>query len=94
MKISDEIQELITASTELLGYASNRWKPIETAPKDGTYVLVYGTGLFGDKIPIVANFAQDCYFGRGGWASNACIDDYYTMEHATHWMPLPNPPVD
>jgi hypothetical protein len=50
------------------------WQPIETAPRDGTRVLVWGPH---DPEP-------DIWFWdkHTGWAG------------ATHWMPLPAPPMD
>ena len=56
------------------------WQPIETAPKDGTWILCFG------KLWTLPNLAQ--------WSrSRNCWQD---MDHAlwqvTHWMPLPDPP--
>ena len=57
------------------------WQPIETAPKDGTRVL-----LWIEPVKIAMPFAwQD-----GRWMG----DDYpLNMAWPTHWMPLPEPPV-
>ena len=62
------------------------WQPIETAPKDGTRILVKG------DCTIVAGwqfiYSADCY----GWA---IVNDAWMPERiATHWMPLPTPPSE
>jgi hypothetical protein len=52
------------------------WQPIETAPKDGTSVLLFDRDY---------GIATAAYFN--GWQ-----DSYSNFEDATHWMPLPEPP--
>ncbi len=54
-----------------------QWQPIETAPRDGTPLLVWD----GD-VPIIA------YWHRAAWRYSP---KGYTC-HPTHWMPLPPPP--
>lgn len=67
------------------------WQPIETAPKDGTHVLIYVPGsrrLVCEAwwaMPYEAAPAAQC------WWQTA---DYRVLpEHAAHWMPLPEPPA-
>lgn len=71
------------------------WMPIETAPKDGTLVFVYGYDeysydlRFDDGVeiarhPFPATFQNDIW-----WLSGEII---HTVEEPTHWMPLPAPP--
>lgn len=76
---------------------TNEWQPIETAPKDGTDILVieplnncYGkiTNAFWEK-------EQNKIFDghkitiEGYWAESC--DNQLVLE-PTHWMPLPKPP--
>lgn len=61
------------------------WKPIETAPTDGTEVWVYVQGIgYGTGLK---SFQCVCaYHPDAGW----CADDIRTV---THWRPLPPPPT-
>ena len=63
--------------------AKTEWQPIETAPMDGTRVLV------------TAGFMVfDAYFRRGDWWLYECGDDWYSVTiNPTNWMPLPEPPT-
>jgi hypothetical protein len=72
----------------------NAWQPIETAPKDGTLVLLFGG--WSEHCD-----AGDIYVGR--WCSmygeltppSWCLAHYDMMGDnlkATHWMPLPERP--
>ena len=54
------------------------WQPIETAPKDGTPVLLYGAELVH---PVVRPWTAR----QGTWNG-------VRPEHVTHWMPVPEPP--
>jgi hypothetical protein len=73
------------------GDEMSEWQPIETAPGDGTRLLVYFTGAG----PIVAFRTPDDgdlwirYIGYGKsrlWPS-------IHADYATHWQPLPEPPL-
>ena len=62
------------------------WQPIETAPKDGTLVLLSGFGL-----PVWQGYwvGQVGRHAINGWTRFNSVD----MEwKPTHWMPLPEPP--
>jgi len=62
------------------------WQPIETAPRDGTKVLLLSQiGIF------VGSY--DTYDVWGRWALELSISgDGVDQECITHWMPLPKPP--
>lgn len=57
----------------------NNWQPIETAPKDGTWVLAAHASS-GDMFIV-------CWRGIG-W-----INDDMGECWPTHWQPLPEPPA-
>jgi hypothetical protein len=56
------------------------WQPIETAPKDGTTVLVY------DAARCRLTWTTEFEDGEWGWPGP------YFQAEPTHWMPLPSPP--
>lgn len=64
------------------------WEPIETAPKDGTSILVYEETEWPEIF--VAYHKNDSW----GWTKegNFGEDGDYFNHSPSHWMPLPNPP--
>jgi hypothetical protein len=75
------------------------WQPIETAPKDGTWILVCGGRTNDDHKDRSHAVAQWTHYlnGRtreeGNWQF-AWYDGGYYGEYCdpTHWMELPEPP--
>lgn len=77
------------------------WKPIETAPKDGTWVLICGGSIpyrwDGDDEPPAVAAQWTTMLGtrecEGNWQF-AWYDGGYYGEYVgpTHWMPLMAPP--
>jgi hypothetical protein len=73
---------------------SNNWQPIETAPKDGTIILVCEDFL------CYSVSWQKWYTPYNDWYYDWCIpnfliDNIYSdgiILHPTHWMPLPELP--
>jgi len=72
------------------------WQPIETAPKDGTQILI-ASGRWINK----ASWDDNAQFGNNegikpGWVIHDCEDYFYSVatDSATHWMPLPHPPSE
>jgi hypothetical protein len=62
------------------------WQPIESAPRDGTRILVWGK--------IFPEHAVACWRPKGvlmeGWESHPYSE--CDIVSPTHWMPLPDPP--
>lgn len=81
------------APTPLPAGMVDGWRPIETAPRDGTQVdLWQPIGDSGDRI-------ADCRWMNGCWREWG-IGDFDTMDwrrldgrEPTHWRPLPAPPA-
>lgn len=76
----------------------SEWRPIETAPKDGTCFLAWGDWAGEINGPDFTNTI--CVIRWDGGRSDypgypwqvAHSDAYGEWMHATHWMPLPEPP--
>ena len=71
----------------------SEWQPIETAPKDGTYIVVsdgvrVSLGLWVSDVDQGADYEGQ--IGMAGWWS---VDLGAKLDRPTHWMPLPDPPA-
>lgn len=80
--------------------AAQTWQPIETAPKDGTWVLLCGGSCEGDESDterIVTGQYTNYLNGRTTewhWQFAWYDGGYYGVyESPTHWMPLPAAPT-
>jgi hypothetical protein len=63
----------------------NNWQPMDTAPKDGTQILIY-TGDAIEPTIFLAGYDADTTYR--GWYD----DGGSHISMITHWMPLPAPP--
>lgn len=64
-----------------------KWQPIETAPRDGTSILVFTElGVFEATFVSYWEFAVANYHG--------CLCCSGRGDNPTHWMPLPEPPKE
>ena len=71
-----------------------KWQPIETAPKDGTYILLAGpSGYYTTPLRVSVCRYAPVFRPRQPWVDHA--DDSFTDggDAPTHWMPLSEPPV-
>ncbi len=72
--------------------AAQAWQPIETAPRDGTEVIMFGHGCLGAGFyEAGGNYRR----GDDGWWWEMDRGDLLTAKNAdpTHWRPLPDPPA-
>ena len=81
-----------------------QWQPIETAPKDGTRVLLWrgnapSCGIWAEMV--VAEYHHfkwrwpdkaDNPSTHGDWSDDEIMDGFEALECFSHWMPLPKPP--
>jgi hypothetical protein len=69
-----------------------KWRAIETAPKDGTAVLLYSPDSTEPQI-FIGHFIE--FEGEAGRWQDYWREDGCWPIHAepTHWMPLPKPPT-
>jgi hypothetical protein len=58
------------------------WQAIETAPRDGTEILLFARGQ-----------RNDDYRGVGQWSEQRKDWFWSFAIRPTHWMPLPEPPA-
>ena len=68
--------------------AEMQWKPIETAPKDGTWIMVSA----GEWEPEAACWSESVWL-TGWYCGGGRSDSYGPSFDPTHWMPLPPPPA-
>ena len=70
------------------------WQPIETAPKDGTRILAYSRMarvLYAHRERTYPDIAVVAF--TDDWWSNTAFE-HHRFPHPTHWMPLPEKPID
>ncbi len=65
------------------------WQPIETAPRDGCFVLVYVAEPFSDSTQQICVSVWDS--DLDGWMTDLPAGGWDFVD-PTHWMPLPEPP--
>jgi hypothetical protein len=78
----------------------NGWQPIETAPKDGRFVLLHvPQGLESGVVTVGAYWkadgrADNGRFLKGNWDGwlGMDVDVRSSWCEPTHWQPLPTPP--
>jgi hypothetical protein len=85
--VEDELAAL-THPSSVSEEAVEQWQSIETAPKDGAYILVYQTGVL-EPSQVVCCYEDDWW---------QCCDGKNTElplrgPAPTHWRPLPAPPA-
>lgn len=61
----------------------SEWQPIETAPKNGQRILLWG-------LQYVMPVTGSQYFEVNGWRIQPGMNAL--KNQPTHWMPLPRPP--
>ena len=64
-----------------------RWQPIETAPRDGRWVMTINVTRYGGISDMVQKLPSIAWWNGAAW--NDGEDD---LMPPTHWMPLPDPP--
>lgn len=79
------------SAVEAWNNRTSTWKPIETAPKDGTAILTWKHGWREvEKCRYIPPLKTGSYESAGYWE----LVHAFSEEHPTHWMPLPEPPED
>lgn len=67
------------------------WLPIETAPQDGTAILVWDPGV---ETMLIASWGKHNHVPLYGWVYGADVIGGEEVDgcEPSHWMPLPEPP--
>lgn len=66
------------------------WQPIETAPKDGTHIMVWDAS-FTDDFGSEPQNVVVCWC-KDRWELSHYDAFSCSPANVTHWMPLPEPP--
>jgi len=77
---------------KLIAEVVPKWQPIETAPRDGTSVLLFADdrGDYGRGEPYQGQWDAEHEMWR-----TFCGDDVESERHGPHWwIPMPAPPPD
>ena len=69
--------------------AAQEWRGMESAPKDGTFVLVIDSEYGDHGGAFVARYTEAF---SGSWLINTSHVPH--VVYPTHWMPLPTPPQE
>lgn len=72
--------------SDLSSLIADLWQPIETAPKDGTHILLY--------VKLDEPREKEVGIDVGFYVTHR-NDDFLAWSYVarpTHWMPLPSPP--
>lgn len=69
----------------------SEWQPIETAPRDGTEFLAYGSYLYPDDKAVTEYIEIVEWSGHDGWPWLSGSEMHAPGVYS-HWMPLPSPP--
>ena len=67
------------------------WQLIDTAPKDGTRIILYRPSQE-DETPVIGRWERPASGQRRGQWDYPYENNY--KPHPTHWMPLPEPPTE
>jgi len=87
------------ATAAVMADRAERWRPIETAPRDGTRILLWER--FTDY-PVVGYWLNESWNAEtesyevscGTWCYGGCVYDCIDPKQVTHWQPLPQPPAE
>jgi hypothetical protein len=72
-----------------------RWLPIETAPRDGSKVLVFAPDIYGALDPVPRwTITTAWYDAEPVGSMHWCGSGLTTHFQPTKWQPLPAPPGD
>ena len=89
-QVADLIERPSSPRSSTVDEATVGWQPIETAPKDGTYVLFAGRNFDGGMAVVHWDDGLDWWTLDDGKNFEIALRDESKL---THWRPLPEPPA-
>lgn len=84
-----EVESLYASPAPQVPAQSEGWRPIDTAPKDGTSVLCFAQLDGGGNRTVILRWNREPKFGSR-WMTDVLAFVPFTP---THWMPLPASPT-
>jgi hypothetical protein len=81
-----------TETTKPYRGARDTWRPIESAPRDGTEIILRRDQRIGGGFWITWPDTETCEGGEG-WSVGADGCHWDDAAAPTHWQPLPTPPL-
>jgi hypothetical protein len=72
----------------------NDWQPIETAPKDGSIIMLYGEYMNTYNCAGKVFSFGYYFFSQKQWMCYPSHNEATDHIEPTHWQPLPEPPED
>ncbi len=86
---------LARIDSALSAHEAQGWRPIESAPKDGTPLRLFAESLIDEDFN-PSGSAEGHWCDDVGWQAalwNDSAEEFYTaVIYPTHWQPLPPPP--
>lgn len=86
-KQENELREFISALESKA--AALEWRTIESAPKDGTSII-----LWDQRSPNGTRQSFAMAWDGNKWCSNWAYNNAFITQNQTHWMPLLPPPPE
>jgi hypothetical protein len=79
-----QLAEFLVCNVDEIERTSVGWMPIETAPKDKCIVVFDGSRQI-----------NNCYWDNicSDWRTTSPAGRLFIFRHATHWMPMQQPPT-
>lgn len=71
----------------------SEWRGIETAPRDGTQFIAYGSFPGFQVLRYAGENGTPGDYGPFIWATPDSVVSVWAETVPTHWMPLPAPPA-
>lgn len=100
LRIAEQENKQLRQENERIKADAERieWQPIETAPKDGTCILICkatdadGEPIVGETFGLFVHRAAWWDFDNAWIVYNSVFQELPAFFEPTHWMPLPEPP--